>query len=241
MWRQHFAVIHAGTRTSFESIACEAALQVNAHVGAIDYSQAQLLIPAFDTVKGIYQRLVAGKAHGEDGIPPKAVKVFASSVAKISTPLHVKAAITAQEPWQWRGGMMHHIPKASWPAVESCDADRGIILADSVAKAHHRLIRQALAPGLASYALTTMCGGICRRTTDVATFMVRLLLDHDVMRHRSIALCFVDASNAFYSILRSSLGAHASLRGTFDAIAQAVRLTPPSVLPLMLTSAGLPS
>merc|ERR1712194_720853 len=81
---------------------------------------------------------------GADSIPCKAFAKFARPMSRIFHPIMVKSVLAANEPVQWRGGVMACFPKPGVHAVK-CGQHRLIVLADAPGKALHKARRTRLA------------------------------------------------------------------------------------------------
>ena len=90
-------------------------------------------VPAHCEIRGVFGRVQAARAPGEDCIAPKVHRLCSAQLADIFHPVCVKAALTLCEPLQWRGGLAVHFPKPGGKPP-TCDGHRSIFLGDATGK-----------------------------------------------------------------------------------------------------------
>jgi hypothetical protein len=140
-------------------------------------------------------------------------------MAKILTPLLVKASWHMKEPLNWKGGLLVPLFKGKGSPAEP-SAYRSIFLSDVCAKIHHANMRQSLADVWNGEETLIQLGGRKGCSTDVAHHMLHAHLAWARVANVSCAILFVDLQSAFYSVLRSSF-----FEGDFhdDAICYAMK------------------
>eukprot|EP00969_Alexandrium_andersonii_P195084 8617801-Alexandrium_andersonii.AAC.1 len=70
-----------------------------------------MVLPTIGELTRVLQAARAGRAAGEDSLPPEAVKAAAASLARLLHPIAVQAAMWCEDPVQWRGGLLAFFPK----------------------------------------------------------------------------------------------------------------------------------
>ncbi len=156
-------------------------------------------IPTLHELTTVYRKAVAGRAFGEDGLPPELFKAFAPALADAYHPLTTKASLALTEPVQWRGGMLTFFPKPKGD-VSSCSAHREIVISEVAGKAYHKCRRRRILPFFVRKARQSQMGGIARRAVDFGSLALRLLMERHRDARRSYAVIFVDIVAAFYNL-----------------------------------------
>lgn len=133
----------------------------------------------------------------------KCVKSGGFAMAKILTPLLIKATWHMQEPLSWKGGLLVPLFKGKGSPAEP-SAYRSIFLSDICAKIHHANMRQSLADVWNKDDSLIQLGGRKGCSTDVAHHFLHAHLAWARAASVSCAILFVDLQSAFYSVLRSS-------------------------------------
>ena len=138
----------------------------------------------------LFGRVKHGRAWCEDLLLPDLFRFFQQELGQLFHPLYVKAPMALEEPVQWRGGNL--------APNHSCNAHREIAV-----PLLHRWRRALVTPGLLDIAAETQCGGLAGRATDVASHLLRQMVEHHRGRKRSTIVVFVDVIGAFYNVVRS--------------------------------------
>ena len=198
IWKNQFAVIEAGVQVTDMQLQ-----QLHAHGSREGLKEANSC-PDPAEVLSIVRRFKNGKVPGPGQLPVDVLKSGGVEIAKILTPLLVKAAWHMQEPLSWKGGLLIPLFKGKGSPVEP-SAYRSIFLSDVCAKVHHAHIRKSLAEIWTTNDDLIQMGGKKGCSTDIAHHLLHAHLSWARAKSVSCGLLFVDLRSAFYSILRSSL------------------------------------
>ena len=155
-------------------------------------------------VLSIIRKCKNGKVPGPGQLPVDILKAGGAPMAKLLTPLLVKASWHMREPLKWKGGLLIPLFKGKGSPAEP-SAYRSIFLSDICAKIHHSHMRSALADVWSQEDDLIQMGGKKGCSTDVAHHFLHAHLSWSRAQNVSCGILFVDLQAAFYSILRSSL------------------------------------
>ena len=160
------------------------------------------LIDGFSTevVRDILATLAPGKAAGEDLVADELLRSGGEDMAALLSDLFVKSAAACSVPQEWRGGMVRNIHKKG--PIDVFSNSRGILTSSCVGKVYGRALRRRLLPAALNYAADTQCGGFPGRSPEFASHCARLLAARCKTRGWSHATVFLDATSAFYSLMR---------------------------------------
>ena len=86
--------------------------------------------------------------------------------------------------------------------IEECSKRRGIMTSSCIGKVYGRALRKRLLPAALNFAADTQCGGFPGRSPEFASHCARLFAARCKARSWSHATVFLDATSAFYSLLR---------------------------------------
>lgn len=117
-----------------------------------------------------------------------------------------------QELWKRRG------------ATDETTSFRGILIANTAAKALGSCIRPRFMKIADKIFLQTQHGGVKYKGVDMTTHLIRMFSEDALARHASHAVVFVDASNAFYSVARQLTVPHLFSDTTIAQIAATFNL-----------------
>ena len=198
VWKNQFAVIEAGIDVSEIQLA-------QLHVASeSEFPPDAGNCPGPWQVLAMIRRLKNGKVPGPGQLPVDVIKSGGIAMAKVLTPLLVKASWHMKEPLNWKGGLLIPLLKGKGSPSEP-SAYRSIFLSDVSAKLHHANVRKHLADTWNADAKLIQLGGKKGCSTDVAHHLLHAHLAWARSANVSCAILFVDLQSAFYSILRSSL------------------------------------
>ena len=161
---------HIVTVDALKKKACDAVLRQTQVTRTLD------AIPTLAEITRSCATMRRRKAFGNDAIPPDIAANFPRQVADILAPLALKAALTTDEPLQWRGGAAAFFPKPGGKGKQ-CSSHREIILMDSFAKVYHKTLRRRLLSSIEPHTRPTQMGGIAKRSTDFAALLLRARMD----------------------------------------------------------------
>ena len=213
VWKNQFAIFEAGVEVSDPQLA-----QFHAELPSCSEPDPDNC-PDPCQVLALIRKFKNGKVPGPGPLPVDIIKCGGYTMAKILTPLLVKASWHMKEPLNWKGGLLVPLFKGKGSPAEPT-AYRSIFLSDVCAKIHHAGMRQSLADVWNGEESLIQLGGRKGCSTDVAHHMMHAHLAWARAANVSCAILFVDLQSAFYSVLRSSF-----FEGEFhdDAICYAMK------------------
>ena len=157
-------------------------------------------IPTMIEMEQVVLRQKRNKAPGLDGVSASALQDAIRRDPRPFYDLIFKSWVTAAEPLQYKGGLVHCIAKKS--GGREVTAMRGITLLDSFGKCYHALARSALLRWSTSRRIPTQFGGFARQQTLFATQYVRAFVRVAGRAKLSTAVLFIDVKSAFHCMLR---------------------------------------
>ena len=86
--------------------------------------------------------------------------------------------------------------------IDDCSNSRGLLLSSCIGKVYGGALRRRLLPAALEYAADTQCGRFPGRSPEFASHCVRLFAARCKARGWSHAIVFLDATSAFYSLMR---------------------------------------
>ena len=175
-------------------------------------------------------RLTKDSAAGVDGFPGLLCKRFAGSLAKLYMPLVVKYAVTGIEPVQWRGGYYRHHHKKH--EIANCANHRCFAVTATMGKRVRHCMRERLAPAMPALVGPRQFGGIKSRGTQLAIILLRLLQATAKQQGLTFGAFFLDARNAFYSLVRELVLETNMARGSVGDIADSTGVPAAALHPL---------
>ena len=197
-WRNQFAEVEAGIQVT--DVQLVQLHQQSVVQGARD---ARFCPDPYE-ILSILRKCKNGKVPGPGQLPVDILKAGGIQMAKLLTPLLVKASWHMREPLNWKGGLLIPLFKGKGSPAEP-SAYRSIFLSDICAKIHHSHMRKELAQVWSQEADLIQLGGKKGCSTDVAHHFLHAHLSWSRARNVSCGILFVDLQAAFYSVLRSSL------------------------------------
>ena len=202
-WRSHFSEQEAGRVVS------------NAEYSAFFADPDIPVLPAgpvFDcrslpTLGDIERQIVAlqhGKASGSDGLTAEIYRISPTHAAVAVLPLFLKSCLEVQEPVEWRGGCLVALAKKAAAAL-CCGNFRSILMASTMGKLYHRVVRSKLLPHLDDFKGELQAGTSRGVGVDTVALMVRSFLGLCAHRACTAAVTFYDIKAAYYRLLRHTL------------------------------------
>ena len=149
--------------------------------------------------------LKSNKAPGRSSLPGEFFKHAASLVADRTFGLVMKTTLRYEEPAQWAGAYLKAIPKGNAISDQDPSRWRQIGLMEAPAKALHKVLREHLRPFLDGVRRPLQCGTRRGVPTAVPAHAVRLHHQIGARYGVSSATLFVDAQQAYYSVVRELL------------------------------------
>jgi len=145
-----------------------------------------------------------GKKHGPDAQPNDLFAVAPQAVARHFHPVLTLASLGRHEPLLFKGGVNHDLHKGKGPA-EIMRSYRAILLSNHIGKHHHKFYRSKLFQLCNAWFLSTQCGGLPGKGTDMANIMLRMSQRTAKDKGYTQIAMFVDVTNAFYTVYRETL------------------------------------
>ena len=164
-------------------------------------------IAALPTLGELEQQLLSaklGKACGPDALTAEVFRVAPARLARFAFPLHLKVALGAREPTEWRGGFLMCLAKKAANALH-CSSFRSILLANVIAKTHHRLLRDKLTPAFKEYKLELQSGQLPGTGVDSLILLVRTYQLRAQHHGMCFSMTYYDVQSAFYRVVREAL------------------------------------
>ena len=159
-------------------------------------------LPRLLDLEAAFRRINPTKATGPDKLHPAFCRSHPPLMARQTFGQLLKLAVHGQEDLAHKGGVLHPIWKCKGPK-DRCEAYRSILVSSFVGKSLHRCIRQRQMVLFERFLQTEQLGG---RPTVPVTLGVHLSRAFVRARRRqghSVAMLFIDLTEAFYRILRS--------------------------------------
>ena len=204
IWKKQFAVIEAGIPVTDMQLH-----QLHAQGRGQISREANTCADPVE-ILSVIRKFKNGKVPGPGLLPVDILKCGGSAMAKILTPLLVKASWHMREPLAWKGGLLVPLFKGKGSPADP-SAYRSIFISDVCAKVHHAQIRKSLANVWTQTNDLIQMGGKKGCSTDIAHHFLHAHLSWARAKNTSCGLLFVDLQAAFYSIMRSSI-----FQGEFD-------------------------
>ena len=137
-WRPHLEKLEAGAQERLETLYQELLTEDTQPASNLMMCKLEE-IPSLVQVENSLRCTRPGKASGPDGLPSEWIHAGADSLAPWVFDLVLKMLLTAQEPIQWKGGVLHMLPKVPMPV--SAEQYRGIMLLGVFVRRVHALLR----------------------------------------------------------------------------------------------------
>ena len=161
IWKRQFALIEAGIKVTDAQLA-------QLHMQSADSCLRDAnYCPDPCEILSIIRKCKNGKVPGPGQLPVDILKAGAAQIAKILTPLLVKASWHMREPLNWKGGLLIPLFKGKGSPAEP-SAYRSIFLSDICAKLHHSHMRKVLADAWSKEDDLVQMGGKKGCSTDIA-------------------------------------------------------------------------
>ena len=170
---------------------------------ALEFDRQPELIPHLDRLAAVCATSKTGRAPGVNSFIAEFAKHAPEQVARLYGPLFAKITLVGREPLRAKGGIVHDLYKqkgehrllANW---------REILLANVDLKLYHRILRDELVPYMQASFLDTQCGGVRGKSTAMANHYVRTFMRVAKQEHQSVAVLFLDSSNALCGVASAS-------------------------------------
>ena len=156
-WRRHFASLEGGSVVTPEVLLAECLDRQQAW-GALDLVDSSEL-PSFGELVRALRSVQPHKASGPDLVPPAICRKFAIPLAGYLWPILLKSALYGSEPLGFKGGTLHHIPKANAADKALAASQRGILVQPTFGKVLHKTFRRLPADLFEERAAPLQIGG----------------------------------------------------------------------------------
>ncbi|CAE7697032.1 psaC [Symbiodinium sp. CCMP2592] len=202
-WRAHFAEQEAGRCIDAEDYG---AFFANPDIPVLPAG------PVFDwqclpTLGDVEMQVAAmhhNKAAGADGLTAEVYRLSPANSALCMLPLFLKSSLQVQEPVEWRGGCLVALAKKAAAALR-CENFRSILMASTMGKLYHRVLRAKLLPSLDSFKGPLQAGTSRGVGVDTVALMVRAFMGFFVHKANTAAVTFYYVKAAYYRMLRHTL------------------------------------
>lgn len=157
-------------------------------------------IPSLVQVENSLRSTRPGKAPGPDGLPSEWIHAGADSLAPWVFDLVLKMLLTSQEPVQWKGGVLHMLPKTPLPT--SAAQYRGIMLLGVLVRRVHALLRPQVMAWAAQDRPPGQLGGFAHQECAFGSLYIQTFMRRAYHRQVAAAVIFIDLRAAFHSVTR---------------------------------------
>ena len=160
-------------------------------------------LPTLSEIEDSFRQTSAGKSTGLDALPSDLFKTCAASLAKLHYQLILKLFAWQTEPLQWKGGLLHVIPKKL--CCSAASHYRGIMLMGTLSKRIHSVLRQRTIRALMPHRPPGQLGGFAGQQVLFGQQSLRILNHICNKAHVSSAVVFLDLRNAFHKLVRETV------------------------------------
>ena len=156
--------------------------------------------PTLAELEAAFRTTKAHRSVGLDSTPAGVFRSFAPGLARFFFDAVMKEFTWGTEPIQHKGGPIAVIPKKlDWTVARNF---RGIMLLPTVSKRIHSLLREKILPLLAPVRPPGQIGGFRHQQTPFGSLAVRSLTRTLASAGHSVAVLFIDLSEAFHRLVR---------------------------------------
>ena len=193
----HFAAAERALPADWSSVSRSAA---DAPVTSLELQD----IPTVYELACSFSRLQSQKAPGILQIFPEVYKAAPIAAAEAHWPLLLRMATGREAPTLFKGGLIAAIPKpAKNPRLLT--GWRNVLLQEPAAKAFGKSFRSRIVSVFQKLALPAQCGSQRNVPLELPMLHVRMHLEGLATAHSSGGCLFVDAKDAYYSVIRHFL------------------------------------
>lgn len=200
-WIEYFGQMEGGRRLStadYRSVWRENLHKfLHQEAFAIDITE----LPSLVELESAFRRVSAGKAVGQDGIPPELCKVKATELAKLTYTMLMKVFIHGQEAAEHKGGRLA-IAWKNRGDTRDCDTHRSLLVSSHIGKTLHRALRQKHHSLYTAYMQGQQLGGRPKIPVGIPLHLSRAFLRWQRRLKRPTACVFLDLTEAFYRLVR---------------------------------------
>ena len=193
----HFAAAERATQTTWA--------QVSRHRVCDGPATFDLqAVPSLYELANAFARLPSHKATGILQIPAEVYKAAPLDAAEAHWPLLLRMSVGREAPTLFKGGLIAAIPKPS-KSLQSLSGWRNILLQEPAAKAISKSFRSRIVDAFSKHALPVQCGAQKGVPLELPMLYVRSHLAQLSAKLRSGGCLFVDAKDAYYSVVKHFL------------------------------------
>ena len=199
-WLPHFHQLECG-ETVLPTTLVEACHQFQvAQLPPVGTTFSLDEFPSLAELEAAFRTTKAHCSVGLDSTPAGVFRSFAPCLAKLYFDVVMKEFTWGTEPIQHKGGPLAVIPKKpDWTVAKNF---RGIMLLPTVSKRIHSLLREKILPLLAPVKPPGQIGGFRHQQTPFGSLAVRSLTRTLAASGHSVAVLFIDLSEAFHRLVR---------------------------------------
>ena len=161
-------------------------------------------VPTLHELARAFSGLKHNKAPGLLGIPAEAYAAAPLESAEVHWPLLLRAACGREPPTLHKGGLVRAIPKPN-KSPSDLSGWRNVLLQEPAAKAIGRTFRSRLVSQFLSRAHPAQCGAQRCVPLELPMAHVRAHLEYLASHRQSGGFLFIDAKDAYYSVVKHFL------------------------------------
>lgn len=199
-WIQFFSEMEGGVRCTMQQLHAS----WRQHLCTFQQRHLNLALsdlPSLCDLERAFARVAAGKAIGQDGLPPELCRTHPSELARMSYSQLLKLALHGHESLHHKGGSLVQAWKGKG-ARDVCASYRSLLVSSHQGKALHRALRQHHSGLYESWLQSQQIGGRSHIPVGLGMHQVRSFLRIDKNNGRSSGILFLDLREAFYRVLR---------------------------------------
>ena len=199
-WRQHAAMLEAGSVTTGQELLQQCQWRQNQRRGQVP-APSGLNLPSITQLEQACRKIKPFKARGPDGIPGSIYHLYPETVAATLFPLVLKMVCYMEEPLGFKGGRLVHLYKGKG-APDQPENRRGILIANHASKVAHGTIRKQFNPLVECQMLPMQLGGRKGKSVQQSAHMLRLFMATCKAQKLSAGVIFLDVQTAYYKVIR---------------------------------------
>ena len=199
-WVEHFGQMEGADRLPAQAQR-DLWLQGLQQLQAKDFEDLQLHdLPKLTDLEAAMRRVTAGKAVGDDGVPPEVCRYHAAPLASLVYPRLLKLFCHGQEDLSHKGGRLITAYKRG--PRNLCSSYRSLLISSHVGKCMHRALRCGQNELYVSYMQRQQIGGRPKISVSIGLHMARAHHRANKFQNKPSALLFLDLTEAYYRVLR---------------------------------------
>lgn len=199
-WIQFFSDMEGGARCTDRQLRAS----WQRHLAQFQQENLSLCLhdlPSLCDLERAFARVAAGKAIGQDGLPPEMCRTHPAELARMSYSQLLKLALHGQEALHHKGGSLVQAWKGKG-ARDICASYRSLLVSSHQGKAIHRALRQHHSGLYERWLQAQQIGGRAHIPVGLGMHYVRSFLRVDKSQGHSSGILFLDLREAFYRVLR---------------------------------------